>query len=215
MAQVKQFTFNPFSENTFVVYDDTKECVIVDPGCYDKGEEQALVNFIQENDLKPVKLLNTHCHLDHIYGNRFVKEKYDLKLYAHKDEEFNINMAKGAAHIFGVAPAESPLPDIYLAGGEVIEFGNTKFKVLFVPGHSSGHVAFFCKEDDFVVSGDVLFSGSIGRMDLPGGDGRVLLTSIKEEMLPLGDKVVVYCGHGPSTTIGEEKRTNPFLEDMH
>lgn len=212
MAEVVCLTFNPFEENTYLLYDDTKECIIFDPGCYDQAEKNELENTIQRLELKPVRLINTHCHLDHIFGNRFVAEKYGLSLEIHSGEIPVLERAPQAAMLYGVSyPELSPAPGGFIEEGDIIEFGNTKLEAILTPGHSPASLCFFCKEHNFLIAGDVLFYGSIGRTDLPGGDYDTLIDSITQKLLPLGDGVQVYPGHGSSTSIGFERLHNPFL----
>ncbi len=210
--QVKIFTFNPFSENTYVLYDDTKECVIIDPGCLDASEEKKLSSFIETNALKPVKLLNTHGHIDHVFGNRFVAEKYKLKLETHKIEEANIRATDIYSASYSMPAPKSPMPEKYLDEGDTVTFGNTTLKVLFTPGHSAGHIVFYNEENKIIIGGDVLFRESIGRTDLPGGDFKTLISSIKEKLFVLDDDTIVYPGHGPHTSIGYEKLHNPYVK---
>lgn len=209
--QVKFFTFNPFSENTYILYDETKECVIIDPGCSNSAEEKQLAAFIEDNNLKPVKLLNTHGHIDHVLGNRFVAEKYNLELEAHKLEEAGILATDVYASNYGMHAPKSPTPAKYLDEGDKVKFGNTVLDILFTPGHSAGHIVFYSPEKKIIIGGDVLFRESIGRTDLPGGDYDTLIKSIKEKLFVLEDDIEVYPGHGPKTTIGYEKQYNPFL----
>ena len=210
--KIQSFTFNPFQENTFVLWDNTGDCIIIDPGCYEKNEEQELVDFIEKNNLNPVKLINTHCHIDHIFGNKFVSEKWNLELYMHKTDLPLLEGAGDIAKIYGFENYKgSPYPKHFLEEGNVLEFGESKLEILFAPGHAPGHICLYSKEDKFIVAGDVLFNGSIGRTDLPGGDFDTLIVSIKTKLFPLENETVVYCGHGPSTTIGNEKLNNPFL----
>lgn len=212
MTHVVCLTFNAFQENTYLVYDDTKECIIFDPGCFYEEEKQDLVDKIRELGLKPVRLINTHCHLDHIFGNAFVAKQFDLPLEIHRGELPVLEAAPAAAMMFGHPPPErSPAPEIFIGDGDIIQFGNTKLESLLTPGHSPASLSFYCKEGQFVIAGDVLFQGSIGRTDLPGGDFDTLIASIRNKLFPLGDEVVVHPGHGPGTTIGREKRHNPFL----
>ena len=212
MTLVASFTFNPFQENTYVLYDDTKECAIFDPGCYTEAEKAQLSQFIKEKGLKPVKLINTHCHLDHIFGNQFVANKYGLGLEIHEGELPVLQAAAQVSMMYGVPfPEASPEPAAFIKEGDVVTFGNTKLEVFFTPGHSPASISFFCREDKFVIAGDVLFHQSIGRTDLPGGDFPTLIASIKNQLFPLGDEVTVYSGHGPSTSIGYERQNNPFL----
>ncbi len=210
MIQVKSFVFNPFMENTYVLYDETKEAIIIDPGCYEKHEKDELTSFIKNEGLKVVKLLNTHCHIDHVFGNQFVKTTYDVKLSIHQKDEETLRAVKVYAPNYGFSHYEEAEVDNYIDEGDVITFGNSTLDIVFVPGHAPGHVAFFNKEDKIIIGGDVLFQGSVGRTDLPGGDMNTLIKSIHEKMFPLGDDMTVYCGHGGTTTIGHEKKTNPF-----
>ena len=210
--KVKSFTFNQFQENTFVVYDNTKECLIIDPGCYSENERTELRTFIMSEGLKPVKLINTHCHIDHVLGNKFVSELWDLELYMHKEDLPVLENVKDISGFFGFENYErSPSPKHFLAQGDTLNFGDSSFDILFTPGHAPGHICLLSKKDGFIIAGDVLFNGSIGRTDLPGGDYDKLIESIKTKLLPLDENTIVYCGHGPSTSIGKEKMNNPFL----
>lgn len=212
MLEIQVFTFNPFMENTYLVFDESKECLIIDPGMLEKREEQELVDFIDSRGLKPVRLLNTHCHIDHIWGNRFVHEHYQLPLEAPEEELFNLTDTKRWTEQLGVPEPNSPLPKTYLKGGDVIKFGNEQaLEALFTPGHSPGHLSFYHETSKIVIAGDALFQGSIGRTDLPGGDFDTLIQSIKEKLFVLDNDVKVYPGHGPYTTIGFEKDQNPFF----
>lgn len=212
MAEVVQLTFNPFQENNYLLYDDTKQCVIIDPGCVEDWEKRELERTIEQLELTPVKLINTHCHLDHIFGNRFVAEKYNLSLEIHSGEIPVLERAPQAAMLYGVPyPELSPAPGGFIEDGDIITFGNTQLEAILTPGHSPASLSFFCRESNFLIAGDVLFYGSVGRTDLPGGDYDTLIESIVNRLLPLGEDVKVYPGHGPSTTIGYEKRHNPFL----
>lgn len=211
MTAIASFTFNPFQENTYVLYDETGECVIIDPGCFNKKEEQQLTDFIASKNLKPVQLLLTHSHVDHIMGNAFIHEKFGLKPILHRDEEAQLQAGPMYAQMFGVTLNPSPSPAGYLEEGDTVRFGNTELEVIFTPGHSPGEISFFCRKENFLIAGDVLFLGSIGRTDLPGGDYDLLIKTIKEKFFPLGDTVKVYPGHGPETNIGYEKKSNPFL----
>ena len=210
MIAIKSFVFNAFQENTYIISDTTKECVIIDPGCYDDDEKKELADYIQHHQLNVQMLLNTHCHIDHILGNDFVKQKYGTKLYIHQTEEFVLNAQKILAPHYGFNRYQEATPDGYLAEGDVIEFGLQKFSILFVPGHSPGHIAFYNEKEKVVLAGDVLFQNSVGRTDLPGGNHNTLVNSIHKKLFTLPDEVTVYPGHGGETTIGVEKRTNPF-----
>ncbi|MEQ8908277.1 MAG: MBL fold metallo-hydrolase [Vicingaceae bacterium] len=209
--QIKKFTFNPFQENTYVLYDDSKKAVVVDPGCYDKSERNELSDFIEEKELEPVRLLNTHAHIDHVFGNQFVHQKYKLELELH-ELDFPILEAAGRwGETYGLNYEESPKPKKELVEGESVVFGNTKLEVLHVPGHAPGHVVFINQKEKVMIGGDVLFRGSIGRTDLPGGNHDQLLKMIKEKVFTLDPEITVYSGHGPETNIGYEKSYNPFF----
>ena len=211
--EIHQITFNTFQENTFILWDNTTDCIIIDPGCYERNEELELVDFINKNNLNPVKLINTHCHIDHILGNKFVSEKWDLELYINKIDLPLLEGSGDIARMYGFENYKgSPYPKHYLEEGDILEFGESKLEILFTPGHAPGHICLFNKEEGFIVSGDVLFNGSIGRTDLPGGDFDTLIESIKTKLMTLQDETIVYCGHGPSTSIGRERLSNPFLQ---
>jgi hydroxyacylglutathione hydrolase len=210
MMEIKIFEFNPLQENTYVLFDETKECVIIDPGCYDKNEEEALAFFIESNGLTVKMLLNTHCHVDHVLGNWFVKNKYGVKLYIHQKDEMVLRAVRTYAPNYGLFRYQETEADEYLNENDIVAFGNQQLKVLFVPGHAPGHVAFYHENTRQIISGDVLFYNSIGRTDLPGGNFQTLIESIQKKIFVLPDDAVVYPGHGPRTTVGFEKKTNPF-----
>jgi hydroxyacylglutathione hydrolase len=211
MISIKFFTFNPFAENTYLLYDETKECVIIDPGCYGPAEQQQMDAFISEKGLKPVKLLNTHCHIDHILGIYFTVDKYKLELYMHREDLPVLKSGSVVAEAYGFKLDPPPDPSHFLEEGDTVTFGNSSLNVIFTPGHSPGSITFYSKNDNFAIVGDVLFNQSIGRSDLPGGDHNTLISSIKNKLFPLGDSVLIYPGHGEKTTIGFEKQYNPFL----
>jgi hydroxyacylglutathione hydrolase len=210
MLQLQSFVFNPLQGNTYVLFDETKECVIIDPGCYEREEQYDLADFIETNQLKVVKLLNTHGHVDHVLGNAFVKETYKTKLYIHEQDAATLKAVKVYAPHYGFFQYQEAEPDIYLKEGEAVTFGNQSLDVLFVPGHAPGHIAFYHAASKTLIGGDVLFYNSIGRTDLPGGNYDTLIDSIHQKLFTLPDDVTVYPGHGPETTIGYEKKTNPF-----
>ena len=210
MLQIRTFVFNPFQENTIVLFDETKECVVIDPGCIDELEQNELATFINENELMVQLLLNTHCHIDHVLGNYFVKEKYKTKFLIHAHDEPLLRAVRAYAPNYGFYQYQEAEPDGYLEEGKTLRFGNQMLKIIFVPGHSPGHVAFYNEDSKILVGGDVLFYNSIGRTDLPGGNFEQLIESIHLKFFTLPDDVKVYPGHGPETTIGFEKRTNPF-----
>lgn len=212
MTQVQTFEFNPFAENTYVVFDDTGACVIIDPGCYTAEERSELKRFISDNSLQPVRLINTHCHLDHVFGNAFVAKTWDLGLEIHIGELPLLQRFTQVCQMYGIPFAEEPpMPGRYIEAGESLEFGHTRLKALFTPGHSPASLSFYCREEGFVIAGDVLFYESIGRADLPGGHMETLLNSIRNQLFTLPDETLVYSGHGPATTIRHEKEYNPFL----
>jgi len=211
MLQLKLFTFNPFYENMYLLYDETKECVIIDPGCYEPEEKEELFNFIKQEGLKPVKLLNTHCHIDHVLGNKFVFSSYGLKPEIHPLELAVLKFAVPYGARYGIIVEESPEPIINLKEGDEIHFGNSQLEIIFAPGHSPGSVCFYCKEEGILIGGDVLFRQSIGRTDLPGGDHEQLLRSIRKNIFVLPDDTIVFPGHGEETTLGFEKKNNPYL----
>lgn len=211
MAEVHSFTFNDFQENTYIIYDESGECVIIDPGCSTKREEDELVQFIENNSLTPVRLLNTHCHIDHILGNKFVADKYNLPLEIHKGELIMLQNGTTVAKMYGIPYMPSPMPKGFLKEGEMISFGKTIMEILFTPGHSPASICFYQRSEKWIIAGDVLFFESIGRTDLPGGDHATLINSIAKNLMVLDDDIVIYPGHGPSTTIGHEREFNPFL----
>ena len=210
MLHIQTFVFSPFAENTLVVYDDTKEAIVIDPGCYEQQERDALTSFIAEEELKVVKLVNTHCHIDHVLGNAFVKRTYGVELYIHPEDEATLKMQELVGPNYGFVKYEPTTAEHFINEGDVLSFGETSFDIVFVPGHAPGHIALINQEAEVVIGGDVLFKGSIGRTDLPGGDHATLIESIRTKLFVLPDDMVVVPGHGPTTTIGEEKRTNPF-----
>ena len=182
MITIKTFTFNPFQENTYVLFDETNECIIIDPGCYSNLERKELADFIARRELKPVRLLNTHCHLDHVFGNGFVAEKYNLKLEINKNDQPVLDSYLTVASIYNLNAEPSPAPTVFLNEGNLIEFGKSSLEILFTPGHSPGSITFYNQKQKFMIAGDVLFYGSIGRSDFPGGDLDTLMKSIKTKL---------------------------------
>ncbi|MGA0558186.1 MBL fold metallo-hydrolase [Larkinella sp. VNQ87] len=211
MVRVQSFVFSPLAENTYVLYDETGEAVIIDPGCYDTRERAELSGFIEQNKLKPGKLLNTHAHIDHILGNAFVKRQYEIELYLHPADLPVLRSAPIMAPHFGIMTYEETDVDHFLEAGQRISFGKSELEVRFVPGHAPGHVAFVNHADRFVIGGDVLFRGSIGRYDFPLSDYDTLIHSIRTQLYTLPDDYTVYPGHAQPTTIGHEKKNNPFV----
>lgn len=211
MIKVQKFVFNPFQENSFLLYDETGECIMIDMGSYTVEEKKEVLYFLENNKLDPVMIANTHCHVDHILGNSFFKNKFRLKVAANKEDEHLLVNAVEHGKIFGFEVESPPGIDVYLKEGDKLTFGSSFLEVFHVPGHSPGSIAFYSREDNFVISGDVLFNGSVGRTDLPGGDYNTLMDSIKGKLMVLPPEVVVYTGHGPETTIGNESDSNPFI----
>ena len=209
--QIEIFTFNPFEENTYVLYDETQECVIVDPGCYDADERTELSDFIKSKNLNPVALLNTHCHIDHVLGNKFVADQYKITLQIPDGELEGLHATTLYGHSFGIYMVASPEPGHLLKDNETIKFGNTELKCIAAPGHSPASLCFYNENDKTMIGGDVLFYKSIGRTDLPGGNHDQLIASIRKRLLVLPDDVKVFPGHGIETTIGAEKKDNPFV----
>lgn len=214
MITIQRFIFNPFQQNTYLLYTDTNECAIVDPGCYTQEEREELVAFIESHGLTPKLLLNTHCHVDHVLGNAFVKQKYNLDTMAHRDDADLLGMAMESGSMYGFAVDAPPAIGQFIEDGQVIKLGNSEILALHVPGHSAGSLAFVCKEEKLVLTGDLLFAGSIGRTDLHGGDYDKLINSIRTKIMPLGDDFQVFSGHGPRTSIGSEALSNPFLQGI-
>lgn len=214
MLHVKVFIFSPIQENTYVLYNEKKECAIIDPGCYFHDEKEKLQSFIDAKNLAPKMLLNTHCHLDHVFGNKFIAETYGLILHLHKKEEAMLQMAPASGLMFNFPFDNYQGEFIFLKEGNSIFLGDDKLEVIETPGHSPGSVCFYCRKQNFIIGGDVLFESSIGRTDLPGGDPQALFNSIKQKLFLLPDNVIVYSGHGEQTTIGREKKYNPFVGEM-
>lgn len=211
MLKIKSFTFNPFEENTYVISDETSECIILDPGCYSIEEKREIENYIFSNKLKPVKILLTHAHIDHILGNNFITGKYGIPIQMSSIEIALLKAAPEYGRMWGIEAEPSPDPELFVQDGIDIKFGETVLKTIFTPGHSPGSFSYYHVDTKNLFSGDVLFMQSIGRTDLPGGDYDTLIRSIKEKLFRLYDEVIVYSGHGPFTTIGSERRHNPFL----
>jgi glyoxylase-like metal-dependent hydrolase (beta-lactamase superfamily II) len=211
MLTVKSFEFSPVQENTYILYNEQKTCCIIDPGCYYGHEKKELQSFVEDYKLNPKYLLNTHCHLDHVFGNKFVFDTYGIVLNLHVDEEPVLSYATISGKKWNL-PFENYSGRLnYLKEGDIIMVDRDELEVLYTPGHSPGHICFYCKAQQFIIGGDVLFKTSIGRTDLPGGDYNTLINSIRRKLFTLPDEVIVYPGHGESTTIGFEKKYNPFL----
>ena len=210
--KIKRFEFNMFPVNTYVVWDETGEAAIIDPGCYYQEEKVALKEFIEVQKLQVKHLLNTHLHLDHICGNPFVEKTWNVKSEANELDEYWVEEAPKQSRMFGFALSEQPAPpSLHLHDGAMVTFGNTKLEVIHVPGHSPGSIVFYCHEAHCMFSGDVLFQGSIGRADLAGGNFDTLIDGICSKLFVLPNETIVYPGHGAPTTIGAEKAENPFF----
>jgi glyoxylase-like metal-dependent hydrolase (beta-lactamase superfamily II) len=210
MITIQSFEFNPFSENTYIVFDDLKEAAIIDPGCYEPHERKTLDQYIADNQLTVKYLLNTHCHIDHVLGNNYIVEKYKVPFLIHQKEEVVLRAVKSYAPNYGFSNYQEATPTGYLKEGSSIFIGQSEWQILFLPGHAPGHVGFYNAEEGKLISGDVLFERSIGRTDLPGGSFETLIHSIHSQLFTLPDNVNVFPGHGDTTTIGEEKTENPF-----
>jgi len=213
MIQLKKFTFNPFQENTYLLYNAQKQGIIVDPGCMDRHEQEELSEYLAANAIHPIKLLNTHAHLDHIFGNKFVMNKYRVPLFVYSSDYDMFQMAEDSAKLYGVPYDHSPPPDHFLKEGDRISFNDEEdeLEVIFVPGHAPDHLIFYNASQSWMIGGDVLFKNSIGRTDLPGGNHQELIENIQKKVFTLPDETVVYPGHGPETTIGAERMNNPFF----
>jgi glyoxylase-like metal-dependent hydrolase (beta-lactamase superfamily II) len=212
MINVKIFSFNPLSENTYLLYTEDKNSVIIDPGCYFDHEKEELIHFVQKNGLKPTLLVNTHCHLDHVFGNKFIYEEFGLELHLHPLEKDVLDRAPASGLLWNV-PFDNYSGPLHWIGEEnPLTWGKEVLHVLHTPGHSPGSVCLYSKENAFVIGGDVLFRESVGRTDLPGGNPNQLIQSIEEKLYTLPDETVVYPGHGIPTKIGYEKANNPFVK---
>lgn len=210
--KIYKFVFSPIDVNTYILVDDSGDCAIIDCGCYEKQESEEIENFIKEKGINPVLLLNTHCHLDHIFGNSFVLEKYGLRTFSSELDELNRKNASQHAMLFGLTMDTPPEPAGFISDNQIVTFGTTELKALHVPGHTSGSLAFYSEKNNCVFTGDALFSGSIGRTDLQGGNYETLIRSIKNKLFVLPPSTVVYPGHGNETTIEREMKSNPFFK---
>lgn len=211
MITVKNFIFNPFQENTYLLFDETAECIIIDPGCYEEDERLELEHFIAKNNLKPVGIVNTHSHVDHILGNSWFKAKYNVPVYASKKDAHILATSVEHGRLYGIVLSEPPVIDIDIDSTSTIKFGDSELKIIDIPGHTPGCIGLYNEQQKFVFSGDILFKGSIGRTDLPGGDYDQIIDSIKTQLCKLGNDYVVFAGHGGPSEIGIEMVTNPFL----
>lgn len=214
MITIQDFCFSAFQENTYVLYNEFKEAIIIDPGCYTRIEEKILSDFIRKENLKPSLLLNTHCHLDHVFGNNYVSETYGLTAHIHPNEQIVLDRLPEAAAKWGVPTEAYKGPIQYIQEGEIISLGKDSFKVLLTPGHSPGSVCFYHAQQDFMIGGDLIFKDGVGRTDLPGANPLDLIKSIREQIFPLPDSLTIYSGHGPVTTWGREKEHNPYIKHI-
>jgi glyoxylase-like metal-dependent hydrolase (beta-lactamase superfamily II) len=211
VLKIKSFVFSPIQENTYLLYNEFNQCAIIDPGCYFDAEKEELTQFIKDNSLTVIHLLNTHCHLDHVFGNKYAAETYSLTPQIHKKEEQVLAFAPTSGLMYDLPFDNYTGQPLFLKEGDVVTIGKDELLVIETPGHSPGHICFYNKAQGFLIGGDVLFNRSIGRTDLPGGNYDELIKNIKEKLLVLPNKTIVYSGHGETTTIGEEKVENPYL----
>jgi glyoxylase-like metal-dependent hydrolase (beta-lactamase superfamily II) len=211
MIKIDFFTFNPLGENTYLLTNEKQEALIIDPGFYFAEEENTFKNFISDHNVKPVQLLNTHCHLDHVFGNEWVRKNYGLELYIHEGEKKVLEFAPATGNMYGLGFTNYKGAFHFIDEGDKIFLGDDEIEILFTPGHSPASICFYCRAQNFIIGGDVLFNESIGRFDLPGGDEQTLYKSIREKLYVLPDETIVYPGHGEPTTVGHEKKYNPFV----
>lgn len=212
MIKLEKFVFNPFQVNTYLLSDGNGEGYIIDPACYDENEKRTMISYVKDNGLHIKAIINTHCHVDHILGVEFVREQLNARFYCSEEEQFIIDNSIAQGEFFGLSVKRPAKPDLYISEKTEIVLNDKEIKIIHVPGHSPGSLCFFLEDESKLFSGDALFSGSIGRTDLPGGNYQLLVNGIREKLLIIPDDVEVYPGHGPSTTIGSEKLTNPFLQ---
>lgn len=212
MIHAVKFVFNPFQVNTYLIYNGSKEAFVVDPACYDDSEKKVLSDYIDRQELTVKSIINTHCHIDHILGVEYLRKKYKTEFWCSEEDQFLIDNSEAQGDFFGFKVEKPSKPDRYLNEGEYLNLGGDKIQIYHIPGHSPGSLVFYLVKEKKVITGDVLFAGSIGRTDLPGGDYQILVNGIVEKLLRLNDDVEVLPGHGPASTIGQEKLTNPFLQ---
>ncbi len=214
MLQLQSFSFNPFQENTYLITDDKKQCWIIDPGMYDNRETKSFFEYIEKKQLVPQSIINTHTHLDHIFGVQACKDEYKIPFLMHEKDLPVLKGAKGSAMLFGFTFDRIPEPDAFLTEDTIYKLGSEDMEIRLAPGHSPGSIVFYHKAGNWLIGGDVIFNGSIGRTDLPGGDFNTLIRSIQTQLFNLPEETIIYPGHGPSTTIGNEKTDNPFLQGI-
>ena len=211
MLNVKIFQFNPLQENTYLIFNEEQYCMVVDPGCYSDQERQQLLQFVASKGLRPVLLVNTHCHLDHVFGNKFIHEQFGLELHIHEGEQKVLEMAPTSGLMWNL-PFDNYQGKLHFIDESLpLQLGNDRLEILFTPGHSPASISFYSQNDDLLIAGDVLFRESVGRTDLPGGNSDILAQSIRTKLYTLPDETIVYPGHGIPTTIGHEKHHNPFI----
>lgn len=211
MIKIKSFAVNPFQVNSYIIYDDTLECVIIDAAIYTTREREEFVQFIIDNNLKPTRILSTHCHVDHILGNKFLSEQFNIGCFCHEEDNFLLEGCVEYGSMFGLDVEMPPAVSGFIYDNMNIDFGNSVIQSIHVPGHSPGSICYYNKEAKILITGDVLFDESIGRTDLPGGNYNNLISGIKQKLLVLDEDTKVFPGHGIYTTIKKEKFTNPFL----
>lgn len=214
MMTIQVFCFNAFQENTYVLYNEKKEAIIVDPGCYSRIEEKILTDFIAAHELTPTLLLNTHCHLDHVFGNNFIHDTYGLPAILHANEQIILDRLPDAAAKYGIEVEAYRGPIQYVEDQAMIAFGKDAFKVLLTPGHSPGSICFYHEKQDFILGGDLIFKDSVGRTDFPGCNPQDLIKSIRDQILTLPDTLSIYSGHGPVTQLGRERKMNPYIKHL-
>lgn len=212
MLRLQTFTFNPFQENTYLIINEKNECWIVDPGMYDKTETDTLLHYIADNELIPKAIINTHTHIDHILGVKAIQEKFNIPFSYHKLDTPVLNNAVASAMMFGLNFKGQPVADSFIDENKKLTLGADELTILLTPGHSPGSIVFYYPKGSWAIAGDVLFNGSIGRTDLPGGNYDTLINSIRKELFALPNNTIIHSGHGPSTSIGNEKTHNPFLQ---
>lgn len=213
MTHIHQLTYGPFAENTYLIADDDGNALVIDPGMYFPEENARMFEYLNAQQLRPVRLVLTHAHLDHVFGVNWFHKNHNLTPEVNAEDKLLYDNAQAVAMQYGLSMEPLVAANVGLEADSVFEFGGSTFRILFAPGHSPGSVCFYNAEEKYVIGGDVLFQGSIGRTDLPGGDYDTLITSIKTQVLTLPDDVLVYSGHGPLTTIGQERISNPYLQD--
>lgn len=211
MISIKNFVFNAFQVNMYVLYNENKECILVDAACENALEQKKLFDYIEQNELKPICLISTHTHIDHVLGNKAIIDKYNIPYLIQKDGMVFLERMVAMGTSYGFTVTQSPNPSSYLSDGDSVSLGNDKIKIIYTPGHADGSICLYNEEANFLITGDVLFNGSIGRTDFPTGNHEMLLNNIETKLFTLPDDTIVYSGHGNETSIGQEKRHNPFF----